>query len=142
MAYRRIIVGTDGSSTARRAVDDAAALAAAVGADLVVVSAHGPEGEQRARADAEDARALAAARGLDADAVAVAGAPADVLVAEAARRRADLVVTGSKGMADASRFLLGSVANEVTHAARCDVLIVHTGPGDFRRPARSGNIET
>jgi nucleotide-binding universal stress UspA family protein len=36
------------------------------------------------------------------------------------------VVVGSKGMRRASRFLLGSVADKVSHHAPCSVLIVRT----------------
>jgi nucleotide-binding universal stress UspA family protein len=38
----------------------------------------------------------------------------------------DLIVVGSKGMASAARFVLGSVPNKVSHHAPCDVIIVHT----------------
>jgi nucleotide-binding universal stress UspA family protein len=38
----------------------------------------------------------------------------------------DVIVVGSRGMTGASRFLLGSVPNKVSHHANCHVLIVHT----------------
>jgi nucleotide-binding universal stress UspA family protein len=54
------------------------------------------------------------------------GPPGDVLLGIAEDHGADLVVVGSKGMTGASRFVLGSVANTVSHHAPCDVLVVHT----------------
>ncbi|MGZ4233131.1 MAG: universal stress protein [Solirubrobacteraceae bacterium] len=39
---------------------------------------------------------------------------------------ADLLVVGSKGMGRASRSLLGSVPDKVSHHAPCSVLIVRT----------------
>ena len=38
----------------------------------------------------------------------------------------DLLVVGNKGMTGASRFLLGSVPNKVSHHSPCSLLIVHT----------------
>jgi len=40
MSYRKIIVGTDGSESSLRAVDRAGAVAAQVGAKLIIASAH------------------------------------------------------------------------------------------------------
>ena len=56
------------------------------------------------------------------------GEPAHVLVDAAKKQEADLLVVGSKGMTKATRFLLGSVPNTVSHKMPCDVLIVHTAP--------------
>ena len=119
--YRRILVGTDGSATAAKAVERAGQVAGATGATLTILTAgSGPKAEQAA---------AAAARGLG-DGVRVetkvrAGDPATVLTDEAAQGY-DLLVVGSKGMTGASRFLLGSVPNKVSHHSPCPLLIVHT----------------
>jgi nucleotide-binding universal stress UspA family protein len=55
-----------------------------------------------------------------------AGDPASALIEAAEDTLADVIVVGSRGMTGASRFLLGSVPNKVSHHAPCDVLIVHT----------------
>jgi len=52
------------------------------------------------------------------------------IVAEAERSGADVVVIGSSGMRGRKRFLLGNVANRVTHLASCTVVVVHTGTGE------------
>jgi nucleotide-binding universal stress UspA family protein len=54
------------------------------------------------------------------------GDPAAALIDTAEDTLADVIVVGSKGMTGASRFVLGSVPNKVSHHAPCDVLIVHT----------------
>lgn len=114
--YERVVVGTDLSPTAKVATERAAVLAQRLGAELLIV--HAGQGS-----DALDE--LAAAH--DAKAVAVSGAPADVLVAQA--EAADgLLVVGSVGMSGAKRFLLGSIPNKVSHHAGTDVLIVKTDP--------------
>ena len=53
------------------------------------------------------------------------GKPADVIVDEAKRVDADLIVVGSKRMTGISR-VLGSVANDVAHHADCSVYIAKT----------------
>jgi nucleotide-binding universal stress UspA family protein len=55
------------------------------------------------------------------------GDPAKEIVAEAAEWGADLIVTGSRGHAGVSRFLLGSVAASVLRSAFCNVLVVPAG---------------
>ncbi len=143
-----IVVGTDGSETAMKAVREAGELAASVGAAIEVVSAFAPVSGQRLREEAretpsdvayrvnprEDVDALlAGARdvltGLGVQRVAVharEGDPADALLDVAEERGVDLVVVGNKGMSGTKRFLLGSVPNKVSHHAPCSVLIVRT----------------
>ena len=58
--------------------------------------------------------------------VARAGEAADTIIAVADDEGADLIVVGNKGMTGASRFLLGSVPNKITHHAPCNVLVVRT----------------
>ncbi len=57
------------------------------------------------------------------------GDAVDVLIAAAARHRADLLVVGNRGLNSLAGRLLGSVPSAVTHRAACDVLVVHTTDG-------------
>ena len=140
MAYASVVVGTDGSTTAEQAVRMAAEIAGS--SPLLVVTAFGgarrggppataPDGGgERVVAEELAARGRGVAEAAGAAQVesrAAAGEPADVLLGLAAERAADLIVVGSLGMTGPSRFTLGGVANDVTHAAPCDVLVVHTG---------------
>jgi nucleotide-binding universal stress UspA family protein len=52
------------------------------------------------------------------------GRPAVSIVTQARRRRADLVILGSRGLSDIRGFLLGSVSRSVLTQAPCPVLIV------------------
>jgi nucleotide-binding universal stress UspA family protein len=141
--YRSIVVGTDGSETAQRAVYQATRLAEAVGGELHVVSAFepvgariagAPEGAAKVWAIAPDSEvealvgeALATIRenGVEAKSHTVKGDPADALLEVAERVQADLIVVGNRGMHGMTR-VLGSVPNKVSHRARCSVLIVAT----------------
>jgi nucleotide-binding universal stress UspA family protein/GNAT superfamily N-acetyltransferase len=124
---RTIVVGTDGSETAARAVAVAVGLAARAGGTLHVVSAHRTAGAAgRATAALEDATAAARGAGLDAVTHARRGNAADALVAVALDADADLVVVGNRGMTGVARHLLGSVPDRLSHHAPCSVLIVRT----------------
>jgi nucleotide-binding universal stress UspA family protein len=144
-SYQRVLVGTDGSETSYKAVDRAAALARAAGAQLVIVTAYRPltqREQQEAAAQlgnesykvtgsfpAEDVLREASARAggdIDVETVALDGEPVDVLVRAAIDRKADLLVVGNRGLNSLTGRLLGSVPSVVTHRAQCDVLIVAT----------------
>jgi len=145
---RSILVGTDGSETASIAVAQAIALAQAVGARLQIVSAYepvtaGPRGVGRLQAPGytawpmtprEDALGVLDAARQEAEAAGVGevetfdrvGDAADAIIDVAEEQGTDLIVVGHKGMTGATRFLLGSVPNKVSHHAPCSVLIVRT----------------
>ena len=145
---RSIVVGTDGSETAEKAVKEAADLAAAVGGALNIVSAYVPVSNQRLREEARqapddiqwqvtpredvdamlsDAKEIVEGAGVkDINTHAREGDPADAILDVAEEQGADLIVVGNKGMSGAKRFLLGSVPNKVSHHAPCSVLIVRT----------------
>jgi nucleotide-binding universal stress UspA family protein len=147
MAYKRILVGTDGSATAEEAIRHAARLAKSMGADLHLISAYSaPDPKQLSRwvqeapqefaglitgttaAEAAVERGQRAAKkeGVDANARFLEGDAGEVLISAAETDGIDLLIVGNKGMTGAKRFLLGSVPHKVSHHAPCDVLIVHT----------------
>ena len=145
--FASIVVGTDGSETAREAVARAVELAAEHGAQLRIVSAYEPVPAARLREEAEqlpadlqwavnpredvaatlrEAAAAARSGGVEAVTDARQGDPADAILDVAEEQGADLIVVGNKGMTGARRFLLGSVPNRVSHHAPCSVLIIRT----------------
>ncbi len=145
--FDSIVVGTDGSDTAKEAVRQATDMAASLGAGIHLVSAFEPVSGQRlreARRDApddvqwtinprEDVEAVLqeAVEGIEGRGVSVEtysreGDPADAILDVAEERDADLIVVGNKGMSGAKRFLLGSVPNKVSHHAPCSVMIIRT----------------
>jgi nucleotide-binding universal stress UspA family protein len=145
--FGSIVVGTDGSPTAREAVRQAIVLAGRLGSRVEIVSAYEPVPAARLREEAQqvpadlqwmvnpredvDATLRAAAAeareaGVEVETYARQGDPADAILDVAEERGADLVVVGNKGMTGAKRFLLGSVPNKVSHHAPCSVLIIRT----------------
>jgi nucleotide-binding universal stress UspA family protein len=61
--------------------------------------------------------------GLDVQTALMVGRPADLIVDEARRFRADLIVMGSRGRGAIASALLGSVSAEVVDRAPCPVLV-------------------
>jgi len=150
--FKTIVVGTDGSDTAARAVQMAGELAASTDEAVLHIVSVGKGVSRTAAALAETSMAAAgtlAAEGDDdaikgredvlkraADSVAHTasrvetharvGNPADVLCDVAERVGADLIVVGNRGM-QGGRRVLGSVPNTVSHRAPCSLLIADTG---------------
>jgi nucleotide-binding universal stress UspA family protein len=139
-----IVVGTDGSDTAKQAVAEAVRLAKAFDAEVHAVTAYkavrgakmaGPRPggvkaldvlpDDFARSITEEVAAALRFAGVKGEAHMVERDPADALLEVAASVGADLIVVGSQGMTGARR-LLGSVPNKVAHEASCNVLIVST----------------
>ena len=145
--FASIVVGTDGSETAREAVREAIELASRLGARLDIVSAYEPILRERLRSEAQampedlqwvinlreeidatlrEAAEAAQQAGVRAQTYARQGDPADAILDVAEEQGADLIVIGNKGMTGAKRFLLGSVPNKISHHAPCSVLIIRT----------------
>ncbi len=146
--FASILVGTDGSDTAKTAVRYAIDLARELGARLQIVSAYEPVSDHRRReetlevpedlqwmvnlredvlAQLEEAKEDARIAGVTkVEAFARQGDAADAILDVAEEQRSDLIVVGNRGMTGAKRFLLGSVPNKVSHHAPCSVLIVRT----------------
>jgi nucleotide-binding universal stress UspA family protein len=65
------------------------------------------------------------------------GDPRDVILDNAERWPADLIVLGSHGRGGKSRFLMGSVSEAVARHARCSVEIVRMSPEHGARKTRT-----
>ena len=145
--FSQIVVGTDGSETAGKAVLQATELARQVGASVSLVSAYEPVSGNRLReekrevpkdlewmvnpredveATLKEAAENVQGAGVKVDTFAREGDPADAILDVAEETNADLIVVGNKGMTGTKRFLLGSVPNKVSHHAPCSVLIIRT----------------
>jgi nucleotide-binding universal stress UspA family protein len=138
-----IIVGVDGSDHSRHALEWAIKEAAVRHAPLTVLTVQqavagywgGPilyPGDQdlaeeaRERAQEETDSTLekidAESRPSSVTVRAVTGLPAEALLEAAAE--ADMLIVGSRGAGGFKRLLMGSVSVQVTHHARCPVVVI------------------
>jgi len=78
-----------------------------------------------AKKAAEGYLAKAKAAGLEADLVLEQGvSPADLIISQAEKQKANMIIMGHIGRKGLSRYLLGSVAGRVVSYAPCSVLVV------------------
>ena len=142
--FRSIVVGTDGSATAREAVRQALELAKPLQAHVHLVCAYEPApsvalrdddrlpgsewalGPPRETVDATLAEATQefVRAGVAVDVYPRRGDAADAIIDVAEERSADLIIVGNRGTTGTKRFVLGSVPNKVAHHAPCAVLII------------------
>jgi nucleotide-binding universal stress UspA family protein len=139
MPIKRIVVGVTENETSQHAARTALEYAEATGATLHVVTAvrHAESdvieiGGDRWEFSTIDQAQANVNRFVDSlkasvqhTVVALNGDPAEVLVSEAERVGADLIVVGNVRMQGPAR-VLGSVGSHVLRHAPCDVLVVKT----------------
>jgi nucleotide-binding universal stress UspA family protein len=143
-AYRKILVGVDGSAAGRAGLREALRLAKSQGAELCIVHVVNevipytpPVGappvdlseqlRDSGRRVLDQASAQAKRTGVAARTVLVEGGrrgAAESIVGEAHKRRADLIVLGTHGRRGLRRMVLGSDAEQVLRSARTPVLLV------------------
>lgn len=132
---RKILVASDFSPVANRALGYAFALARKFGGSVVLVHAvppvlqvEGIDAAALARRGEAKARQLAEKLKPQPDRVIIVhGQPVECIVREAKKQRADLLVVGSRGLSGWKKWLLGSVAERVLQNAPCPVLVVPKG---------------
>ncbi len=155
MSLTTIVVGCDLSDGSDIALDRAILLAEQHRALIVLVHAQADDapienvdnemlkqlGEVSAAVRVEEARELAGRmakvqkRGLDVECVSRIGPPAEVLIAAAAERKAELIVVGTHGRTGLARILIGSQATEVIRISTIDVLVCRgAATGPFTKP--------
>jgi nucleotide-binding universal stress UspA family protein/nitrite reductase/ring-hydroxylating ferredoxin subunit len=136
MGYRTIVVGTDGSETAMRALDKAARLAKQVEGKLVIVCATTNIGmtDYKAMEVLAEASERMTAAEVEHETLYREGHPEKILLQIAAEAEADLIVIGNVGMGKARRFRSGPIPERIASAAPCDVLIVITHSAESAAP--------
>ena len=139
-----VLVATDGSPDARAAVAATVTfpwprgtrVTAVVGRGLVPVILPRTSGlalEASLRDLAEEARRALATRWRGASVSIGNGPAARVILDEARRRRARVIVLGARGHGMLARMTMGSVSRDVVRGARRSVLVVRGTPGPVRQ---------
>jgi nucleotide-binding universal stress UspA family protein len=140
----RVLIATDFSSHAEGALKIVKALPLPSGSTVRIVHVVEPfpevtafapaaitelseDAEQQLRAELEKNAATLRTPERDVETALVLGRTADVIIEEAERSKADLIVMGSRGRRAIKSALLGSVSAEVVDRAPCPVLVAR-GP--------------
>ena len=137
--FKKIMLGYDGSSYAKKALSVAGDLAKKYGAQVTAVGvAHIPVFTENGEAinviiedtkaflaaQLEEAKAAAAREGLKLEVRTEMGHPAEVLIRLADQEGYSLIVVGSRGLGGIQHLLLGSVSEATVRHAHCPVLVV------------------
>jgi nucleotide-binding universal stress UspA family protein/nitrite reductase/ring-hydroxylating ferredoxin subunit len=121
--YSRMLLATDGSSTADRAARKGYALATRLGASVTLAFVGHPKtGELILK----DTAATIGEGAAPAAMLILQGDPAQAIMEAAAREGLDLIVVGNRGLAGAKGLFLASVPKKISEYAPCDVLIART----------------
>lgn len=120
MAYKRIVLATDGSPTAEVAERVAMSLAAATKGRVTIVHAY----QVASAAEGAVGRALrlAESEGVKTQVELSDDDPAEAILQTAEEADAEIIVTGSRGLLHGEQ-LIGSVVRKVATHAPCDVLL-------------------
>jgi nucleotide-binding universal stress UspA family protein len=149
LPLNKVLVATDGSKNAKRAVDAAAKIAKQFNAELIVLSVvmemvppvYSPIGVDvpsvdysaylgRAEADAkkiaEEAAGLAERDSVKTRIVVLRTVTsiAEAILEEASKEKVNLIVVGTRGLGGFKRLLLGSVSSACVDHAPCSVLVI------------------
>lgn len=143
LAYRNILVAVDGSKSAECAFKKAVQIAIRNNAKLTLVhvidtrsyvSLEAYDGTMAERAVSyaenllDEYKKEAKARGLHTlETMIERGSPKSVIPKQTAKQvEADLIICGATGLNAVERLLIGSVSEQITRSATCDVLVVRT----------------
>ncbi|MGC8597282.1 MAG: universal stress protein [Thermocladium sp.] len=137
--FQKIVVAYDGSPHSKRALDMAIDIARKYGSRLYIVEVVDPAAliglgvspvpqtvldqlYQKAKSDIEEARKRAA--DLETEGQVLEGDPATSILEFVDKVKADLLVSGSRGLSTLKRLFLGSVSSRLVSEARIPVLVV------------------
>ncbi|MDL2260974.1 universal stress protein [Methanimicrococcus sp. OttesenSCG-928-J09] len=139
--YNTIVVGTDGTEYAKKAINTAVGLAKLTGAELHAVyvsdvsnitptSVEWEMVAENIKLESEAAfefvREKANSAGISFETVSLSGAAGQEIVQYANKINADLIVVGATGKKAIERLILGSVSEKVIRNAKQQVLVVRS----------------
>jgi nucleotide-binding universal stress UspA family protein len=131
-ALSNLLVCIDGSENATKALDYSAKLAEKMGSSITLLNVQERRLYDSSPKTAEEFGERVLSKSLDAvrerklkvDKQLQFGVPSDVIAEVAEKGEYDLIILGSRGLGTISRFLLGSVSDDVSHKAKCSLLLV------------------
>jgi nucleotide-binding universal stress UspA family protein len=140
--FKKILVATDGSKYAKKAVDYAVALAEAFGAELIALSVVEkaqlerlePYAKQsiqelkeqmklKAKQFVDEAEKKAKSKNIKVIKYVLEGAPAELVCGQAEQEEVDLIVVGIRGATGAQRVVVGSQAMKIVQSSKRPVFI-------------------
>jgi nucleotide-binding universal stress UspA family protein len=123
--FKNILVATDGSEYADRAVGEAIEIARQWGSRLIALSVFSAKNEEKkAQENVGGVVSVAKKAGVTVEAITATGRPCDLIAETAGGRGVDLIVMGTYGRTGLKKLLMGSTTEKVIGMAGCAVLVV------------------
>ena len=140
--FRKILIATDGSKAAEKAVDFGVQIAGLSGAKVYAVYVIDTtpyysipldevwskevyeQLETMGNEITSDVEKAAKAAGLEAESLVLKGDPAERIIKFAEEQSVDMIVVGSHGIGEFERLVIGSVSEKVVRHAKVPVLVV------------------
>jgi len=129
IAFKNILIATDGSVHSMAAASEAVGIAKRHGSGIIAVSVMISEEEKEAaQANVNDVVDMARREKVPVEALTPVGRPSDSIVEIAGGRGVDLIVMGAYGKTGFKKYLMGSATEKVVGHAGCAVLVVRGKP--------------
>jgi hypothetical protein len=125
VAYKKILIATDGSKYSEAASREAISIAKRCGSDMIAISvATKDENLPAAKRSVNEVKKIADKEGMKIEVLTPKGMPYEVIVKTAERKNADVIFVGSHGRTGIKRLFMGSVTERVIGHANCAVMVV------------------
>ena len=129
--YEKILIPLDGSELAETSLPYAKELARKLGSQITLISVL-PSGSQKGRAQykhlhqfyIQEMTKTMKQKPIKAESVILTGDPAEQIVDYADKKNIDLIIMGTRGRSQLTRWILGSVADKVVSATTCPVALI------------------
>jgi len=126
----KILVALDGSEDAKKALKHAVQLASRFKAEITLLNVQQSRLFELKPSVAKEvgerilSEASSGVKQVKFDKKLEFGNPAETIINVAGKGKYDLIVVGKRGLSTVKRFFLGSVSDDVSHHAKCSILIV------------------
>jgi hypothetical protein len=123
---KNIIVGADGSPHSKAAVLDGIEIARRCGGSIIAVCSYRTDDElEQAKLNVNEVIEMAQKENIPVEPLTPKGKSFEIIIDEANRKAADLIVVGAYGFTGLKKLLMGSSTEKIIGQAPCAVLVVN-----------------
>ncbi|MEW6416758.1 MAG: universal stress protein [Nitrospirota bacterium] len=125
VAYKKILIATDGSKYSEAASREAISIAKRCGSDMIAISvATKDKNLPAAKKSVNEVKKIAEKEGIKIEVLTPKGTPYEVIVETAEKKDADVIFVGSHGRTGIERLFMGSVTERVIGYTNSAVMVV------------------
>jgi hypothetical protein len=123
---KTIIIGADGSPHSKAAVEDGIEIARRCGGAIIAICSYRTDNElEQAKLNVDEVAEMAKKENISVETLTPKGRSFEIIIDEANKRAADLIVVGAYGVTGLKKLFMGSSTEKVIGQAPCAVLVVN-----------------